>query len=480
MSSGLMANSSRTTLTRSGQPRGSPGDESSRERLLQSVVELLNANGLPYCILHGYTEYPARVASDVDCIMPAAFLPRQLATLLRAHQDRLEAAVIQSIQHESTAHYFILATDGAGARCEFLSLDVSSDYRRNGRVFYSGEEMLASRRLDRGFWVPAPAFEFGCYLVKKVAKGSLSDDHGRRLTHLYHQDPPHCDREIARFWRGARVRVLGNAAASGEWGAVQELLPSLQRELLWPRTARACWSSGRYWVADATRRFLRWRAPTGAHVVLLGPDGSGKTTIITALGTALAPAFRLVAAKHLAPALFRGAGANSPVSLPHSRGPRSLIGSLAKAAFWLLDYTVGYYATIRPALARSTLVLFDRYLLDALVDPRRYRYRGPRWLLRLVWALIPKPDLVILLDAPVEVLHARKQEVSLAETRRQRPAYRQLVERLPNGHVVDAAQPLDRVVRAAGIVVLEFLRSRTARRLQGHDRAWATGRTAPA
>jgi len=164
--------------------------------------------------------------------------------------------------------------------------------------------------------------------------------------------------------------------------------------------------------------------------------------------------------------------------LPHSRPPRSLIGSLAKAAVWLLDYTVGYYAKIRPALARSTLLLFDRYLVDALVDPRRYRYGGPRWLLRLVWTLIPKPDLVILLDAPVEVLRARKQEVSLDETERQRHAYRQLVQILPNGHVVDAAQPLDRVVMAAGTVVLEFLTSRTARRLEGRHQASAAGRTA--
>jgi len=167
----------------------------------------------------------------------------------------------------------------------------------------------------------------------------------------------------------------------------------------------------------------------------------------------------------LAPALFRGARANLPVTAPHSRPPRSLVGSLAKAAYWVLDYTLGYYVKIRPALARSTLVLFDRYLVDALVDPRRYRYGGPRWVLHLVWLLIPKPDLVILLDAPTEVLRARKQEVSPRDTERQRHDYRQLVEMLPNGHVVDAAQPLDRVVTAVGTVILGFLASRTLGRL---------------
>jgi len=87
------------------------------------------------------------------------------------------------------------------------------------------------------------------------------------------------------------------------------------------------------------------------------------------------------------------------------------VGSLAKAIYWVLDYTVGYYLKVRPAITRSTLMIFDRYLVDALVDPRRYRFGGPQWALRLAWSLIPKPHLVILLDAPVEVVRARKQEV---------------------------------------------------------------------
>ncbi len=458
----LMASPSNTAGSRSGER---PCVENLRGRLLQSVVELLDTNGIPYCILHGYTEYPARVVSDVDCIMPADFLPWQLATLLRANRDRLGAAVVQWMQHESTAHYVVLAADGRGAPWDFLAVDVSSDYRRNGRVFYCGQEILASRRRDRQFWVPAPALEFGYYLVKQVAKRSFSEEHGRRLTELYNQDPTGCDRELTRFWRGDNVRLIRSLAWSGEWDRVRELLPSLRAELLLPGTVRELWSCVRYWAADGRRRFRRWRVPTGVHVVLLGADGSGKSTILPALGEALAPAFRRVTSNHLAPALFRGARANLPVTAPHSRPPRSLVGSLAKAAYWVLDYTLGYYVKIRPALARSTLVLFDRYLVDALVDPRRYRYGGPRWVLHLVWSLIPKPDLVILLDAPTEVVRARKQEVSPRETERQRHDYRQLVEMLPNGHVVDAAQPLDRVVTAVGTVILGFLASRTLGRL---------------
>jgi thymidylate kinase len=138
--------------------------------------------------------------------------------------------------------------------------------------------------------------------------------------------------------------------------------------------------------------------------------------------------------------------------------------SVAKAVYWFLYYTPGYYLTVSPALARSTLMLNHRYLVDALVDPRRYRYGGPRWLSHLVWKLAVKPDLVILLDAPAEVIQARKQEVPLEETARQREAYRSLVGTMPNGRIADATQPIDKEVAEVNEFILRFLAARVARR----------------
>jgi thymidylate kinase len=122
------------------------------------------------------------------------------------------------------------------------------------------------------------------------------------------------------------------------------------------------------------------------------------------------------------------------------------------------------YLTLRPALARSTLVLNDRHFLDIFVDRKRYRYGGPLWLLKLIWRAIPKPDIVVILDAAPEVLQARKQEVSFEETARQCQAYRLLAPTLNNCHLVDATQSLERVVDEVGDVILQHLAMRVARR----------------
>jgi thymidylate kinase len=79
------------------------------------------------------------------------------------------------------------------------------------------------------------------------------------------------------------------------------------------------------------------------------------------------------------------------------------------------------------------------------------------WLARWVGKLIPKPDIWILLDAPPEVLQARKQEVPFEETARQRKEYLKLVKDLKSAFVVDATQGLDDVVADVNKIILDFM-----------------------
>ena len=193
---------------------------------------------------------------------------------------------------------------------------------------------------------------------------------------------------------------------------------------------------------------------SGLHVVFLGADGAGKSTVIAEVERAVAPSFRRVQRYHLRPFFGRSRDGASPVTEPHALAPRSIVMSVAKLGLWSADYIYSHFSTLRKQRAQGTLIIFDRYYADLLVDPKRYRYGGPMALARAAGQLVPKPDLVILLDAPAEVLQSRKQEVPFTETVRQRQAYLQLVEGLPNGYVVDAARPLQDVVSAAAEILL--------------------------
>ena len=128
--------------------------------------------------------------------------------------------------------------------------------------------------------------------------------------------------------------------------------------------------------------------------------------------------------------------------VPHCKPPRSALTSLVKIIVWLLEE---WYANLFQD-KKEALLICDRYYHDLLVDPIRYRYGGPMSIARLIGNLMPQPRLWVLLDAPAEVLQARKQEVPRRKPRGNADAYLSLVRKQKNYVIVDASQSLDKVI----------------------------------
>ena len=176
-------------------------------------------------------------------------------------------------------------------------------------------------------------------------------------------------------------------------------------------------------------RILRIVKPPGKMIVLLGTDGAGKSTVIEAIKPALMDAtHKALLVKHLRPRLFPPLGRikektrddNEVVTDPHGAVASGYFLSLVRLAYYFLDYTIGYWLLIRPALSKSpNIVLFDRYAYDILLDPKRLRINLPQWALRIFVNIVPKPDLTICLYGDPEVLAQRKNELPVQEVERQ-------------------------------------------------------------
>jgi thymidylate kinase len=179
-------------------------------------------------------------------------------------------------------------------------------------------------------------------------------------------------------------------------------------------------------------------------IVILGPDGAGKSSVIRGLIGELNQRGRVVKMRHLKPRIvMRRLGESVTIVVdPHGKPPRSALISLAKIFVWLMEEWYAYLFQER----KAELLLCDRYYHDLLVDPIRYRYGGPMSIARLIGTLMPRPRLWVLLDAPTEILQARKQEVQAEESARQRQAYLSLVRKQRNYVIVDASQPLGKVI----------------------------------
>ena len=158
---------------------------------------------------------------------------------------------------------------------------------------------------------------------------------------------------------------------------------------------------------------------------------------------------------------------------PHDEALRGTLGSVAALLVVLLDYWVGYLIVLRQFLARSGLVVFDRYFQDLLIDPIRYRYGGPMWLPRLVSAFVPPPDLLLLvLDAEEEVILSRKRELPPVELRRQRASYHQLTLVGGRATLIRTDQGVEKTCIEASRPIVDYLTERFQRQ---HARWLASG-----
>lgn len=115
--------------------------------------------------------------------------------------------------------------------------------------------------------------------------------------------------------------------------------------------------------------------------------------------------------------------------------------------------------------ARGNIVLFDRHFLFDFYSSERGRDDVRLPLGRRIHAFClrhfyPRPDLVFLLDAPGEVLFARKGEATPELLEQRRREYRALARLVDHFVVVDATQPEDEVLGQVRDQIEAFARKR--------------------
>lgn len=367
-------------------------------------------------------------AHEVDVVVPRSSLSALDAALRLGRLGR----VVQHSHHEAPwSRWYAVETSEPG---RYRWLDVACD------PFGIGPYGLGPAAALRH---PGSAGRT-CYRAAKLAvKGGET----AALRAEYDADPAAAAEALERTF-GSAGRKLAVALATDDGlpealaqlgGAIQQRRLTLERLVL-----RAVFGGIR-----AVRRLLR---PSGLAIVLCGPDGVGKSTVTQGL-LALRPSpFRRIVRLGQRrgplgpPSRLLGRRPGDATS-PHARVPSGLLGSTARLAYMWLDAILGWVPRVALPRRRTTLVVLERGYDDTTVDPRRYRLSTPDWVAGAFAALLPRPDLVVVLDAPADAICARKAELARDEIDRQLEIWR------GRGHVtVDASgsaeETLNAVLRA--------------------------------
>jgi thymidylate kinase len=219
----------------------------------------------------------------------------------------------------------------------------------------------------------------------------------------------------------------------------------------------------------------------GFTVALIGCDGAGKTTVAQALerapdlpvrylymGVSASSSNRQLPTTRLAHAMKRARAVAPDLAGPREPAPVTPPAGLVRRARKAVRSTLRVTNRVaeewyRQLLAmahtrRGRIVVFDRHFTadfhaaDVAAPRRTLSRRVHGFLLTRAY---PKPEVVILLDAPPDVLFARKREGTIASLARRRAEYRQLGSTLQRFAVVEATQPVDAVVAQVAKIIRE-------------------------
>jgi thymidylate kinase len=398
-----------------------PEDRLELRPLLREVFVALDRAGVRWCLLRG-AEGPDTQAGDVDLLVARDDAARLTGAIAPLGFARLPAWGYGS-------HRFHLGYDAATDR--WLKLDVVTELAFGpwfSLPIQAGAHCLSRRRRRGSAMVLDDGDAFWSLLLHRLLdKGSVGAAAGplARLARA-----PGCAEsplayEIESIAPGSGTPpLLLDAARRAAWSELEAAGPALA----------AAWRR-RYRVASLRRRamgrlarsagpFLRSRR--GMTVALIGPDGAGKSSLAAALARSFPLAARTV---YMSPAM-------TPRRGPWPRGARLALRIGAQLSRW---------CRAQALRLRGRLVLFDRYAYDALM-PARWPL-GPRGRLRrwLLGHACPAPRLIVVLDAPGELLHARTGERDPEVLEVERRAYLRLARGRARAVVIDATREPDRV-----------------------------------
>jgi thymidylate kinase len=174
-------------------------------------------------------------------------------------------------------------------------------------------------------------------------------------------------------------------------------------------------------------------------IAFMGVDGSGKSTLIKELNKKLNKNYKKVKNLHLRPYLFL-TDRRTVISNPHSqKTPKSKIISFLQILIWLFIYRFFFLINLNK---KNQLIIFDRYAHDLLFDKTRYRFNLSNKLTQCILNFFPKPDLWIILKAPINLIEKRKKELKTKELKRQMKMYIKFSKKKKNIILLDTSSSI--------------------------------------
>jgi thymidylate kinase len=439
---------------------------------LSSLFNNLNVNRISYCILRSYDELPYKVGNDLDIWVNKSDLLNfwkilsEIATKYGWYI--IKPNVSPRLNKYVEGKYYLVKKSPPHI---VLHIDCWTYLYWKGICFIDAQIISNFLQLNNNqIYCPSKQLEAGLLLIGDLLwKGKIPQSHREKIKDCL--DNKICF-DYSPFKRSIGSKTLNTIfkyAQLSMWEDLEKASSLLKIKLIIRSIIYCPVKTLKNLVIYLWKGFENYFIKKyGIFLVLIGPDGTGKTTIAKALLNSdvaeklfykkfyfhtnfpILPRMRKIAQ-----ALKLIKKENNEIPSLRRIEPLPFFKSLLYPIYYGFNYFLGHFWLWKQKANGGSLVIFDRYFYEYFIQPSFKKC--PRWLLKIIIKIIPNPDILIFIKSEPEQIYLRKQELSLEEINRQIKICEEIISQDKNGVVIENIN-IEKTVEQIQKLIIEKLK----------------------
>ena len=432
----------------------------------------LENEDVQYFILRNYEKLPEQnLGKDIDIVIkPKAY--SQTEKILLKVMAMFDIHYYQITQFDRMRCWYIMDDKKHFG----IHIDIIENEVYKGFEFFSFEKLYKNVEKYNGFYVLNKTMDTIMLLVQNiVAYKCLKNKYRTTIANNYALFKNGIDKEILSFWGDKLGRKMIDSLNKSDFDSIIENAYKYEKGAI-----KRIFLKRPFYTIKGITRFLCGKI----HRVILcprkfwrfiaveAPDGTGKTTFIDSLVTELRRYYVSDEGRfcihHFRPLILPNLGAvgekagvmkqDTDFTKPHRAKPAGKLSSFIRMTYYWVDYLIGMPYLLRKEVKAERYTIFDRYIFDFVVDPKRARISLPYWMRKMFARMVIQPQIVFVLNTEADVIYKRKQELELNEIKRQLDEFNKIESLCSNVVYIDAGQSVDEMTtQAIKIIFDKFL-----------------------
>lgn len=432
---------------------------------LKKLFFEMEKQNIKYCVVRGFSDRGEKIIGrDVDILIEEKDT-KKIRKILKELLLSFAFDVYFNKKAGSDQYFLLLKEE---SEYKFLILDFLRGLQWRGIPIIPLRKIFRNLEKPEFFFVPKPQekafidwifpFITGGEFKKKYHAEVISASQGKRFI-MYLEE---------LFGKKTAEEIL-SFIQKGNFQKAKTLRFKARRKLLLKAATRP--QLVKNIILNLLLTFKEKLKPKGIWIAILGPDGSGKSTISLTLTKKLERSiFPQVRTFHWRPSIlpslskiFTGKDSGAipdNIKKPHGIKPAGIISSFLRLLYYSSDFFLGYFLKVRRKLYEGNLVIFDRYFHDFMVDPQRAKISIPWTIPFIISKIIPHPDIIFCLLTDPEIIYNRKKELSENEIEKMIKKYEKMCKKFEYCVKIDAKENPERITQTIESMILKKWKKR--------------------